>query len=105
MQLDTYGQLEFEKDLIHYESIPILIKDKTFAIKLYSTLCNNVCYREDSEFYCSWRYAGGLVSYLRRCSLDCNETYLDFYMSGNEGFIFPDIEQILEEIGWKVKNS
>lgn len=103
MSFDVFGELEFEKDLLQCETLPNLIKNDLFAIKLYSALCNNTFYRGNIEFSPSWRYAGGLVTYMREILLDSNATYLDFYMSGNEGVVFSEIEAFLAKIGWRIK--
>lgn len=49
------------------------------------------------SFHCTWRYAGGLVANLR----NKNEDYLDFYCSGGEGTVAPEIRKALESLGWE----
>ena len=87
---------QFEEDI---KKIKPLLDNEKFAKELYSALCNmqwiNI---EDStkKYSCSWRYAGGLVAELR----ERGESYMDFYCSGNEGYVSPLVETILKEIGW-----
>jgi hypothetical protein len=103
MLSDVYGTLEFEADLIESQELRTLIEDESFAIKLYSTLCNNEFHKENKTYFPSFRYAGGFVAYLRNIFFNFNETYLDFYMSGNEGVIFPEVSELLKKLGWTVK--
>ncbi len=97
-----------EMDL--YRSISICNKcnDFEYAQALYAALCNNDWVKKDvmqmlkdSYWYCSWRYAGGIVSKMR----DVGD-YMDFYCTGtsngfiNEGEIIDEIRRDLSEIGW-----
>jgi len=78
--------------------------DDTYAQRLYATLCNNDFIPpdvwkvlKDETWSCSWRYAGGIIADMRE-----QGDYIDWYCSGNEGEIFPDVEQDLNQIGWRV---
>lgn len=75
------------------------LQDKIFAQHLYSALCNTDLYYQDdpTPVGCTWRTAGGIVADLR----DQNEDYLDFYCSGDEGVVYPEIAEALAAIGWR----
>jgi len=98
-----------ERDLIDCQHIKDKVrKDDGYATRLYDALCNTKWYH-DSDVHsgrtksdawtCSWRYAGGVVAKLRVS----HEDYLDYYCSGNEGFIDPDVAEDLKQIGWRGK--
>ena len=98
-----------ERDLIDCQPIKDKVrKDDRYATRLYDALCNTKWYH-DSDVHggrtkgdawsCSWRYAGDLVAKLRVS----HEDYLDYYCSGNEGLIAPDIAKDLKQIGWREK--
>ena len=76
-----------------------------YAQHVYATLCNNVFYKLKNLEYdfhapwqISWRSAGGLVAEIRIN----NETYLDWYCSGNEGSVHYEFIDDLNYIGWDV---
>ena len=78
--------------------------DRRYAEKLYSALCNVRWQKQDvmplladSMWSCSWRTAGAIVARLR----GRNEDYLDFYCSGSEGVVDPEIEYDLGVMDWK----
>ena len=78
--------------------------DDEYAQHLYATLCNNEFISPDvweilknKTWSCSWRYAGGIVADIRK-----EGDYLNWYCSGGEGDIFPEIEEDLNQIGWRV---
>ncbi len=91
------------------KSLKDKMQDKSFAEDVYRALCNvkwkKIGYvpkdecdiTRDCTFACSWRYAGGVVAEIR----DCGENYLDFYCSGGEGTVTPEIEQYFKEHGWE----
>tara|TARA_B100000949_G_scaffold30202_1_gene23363 strand:- start:2298 stop:2624 length:327 start_codon:yes stop_codon:yes gene_type:complete len=99
-----------ELDLIDCQPIKDKVrKDDGYATRLYDALCNVKWYHgsdlhssgtKNDYWSCSWRYAGDLVAKLRVS----NEDYLDYYCSGNEGFIAPDVAEDLKQIGWRGKN-
>lgn len=51
----------------------------------------------NAAYSCSWRYAGELVAGLR----SKGEDYLDFYCSGGEGKVAPEVREAFAEIGWE----
>lgn len=90
--------MNLEKDLHKSDEVEEKIKNIEYAKNLYAALCNNVFVKNDTEWSCTWRYAGSIVAKLRWK----NEDYLDFYCSGNEGSITPEVQQDLENLGWTV---
>ena len=72
---------------------------KEFATELYGALCNVVWKHRDSgsEFSCSWRYAGGIVSTMSHSVDD----YMIYYDSGNEGVVTDDVRTELDKLGWE----
>jgi len=100
MLWDIYGDTQFEQDLLNDPDIMNLVMDETFAKNLYASLCNVIWKKGDEEFASSWRYAGGIVAHLRNVKANINEDYIDFYCSGAEGTVFPEIQEILARLGW-----
>lgn len=82
--------------------------DQSYSQNLYSAMCNNLFYKGEKEWSCSWRYAGGIVA-------DLNEAgdYIDWYCSGigssandryvGEGFVTEEVRSDLLKLGWVVK--
>jgi len=86
----------------HLHESPVIkekVKDPKWAIKLYGSLCNMQWkYKADTELWaCTWRYARSVVAELR----EETEDYMDFYCSGNEGKIDPEIRKVLHGMGWE----
>jgi hypothetical protein len=73
------------------------MSDITFANKVYANLCNLVWYDyiNDEVISESWRGAGGFVASIR----NLGEDYMDFYCSGNEGQVDPEIEDLFNTNG------
>jgi hypothetical protein len=90
---------QFEHDLFADQDLLNLIQDESFAKNLYASLCNVQWIKDNDLFGCSWRRAAELVAYLR----SRGETYIDFYLSGAEGTIFPEVRQKLHDLGWLSK--
>ena len=104
--IETDNGRNLWEDLLGSSKIREKVKDDTYAQKLYHSLCNtnwipNEFYSllrrsPEKDFWgCSWRYAGGLVADLRD-----EGDYMDWYCSGNEGWITPEIAADLLELGW-----
>ena len=88
--------LHFETNL---ESLIPKLQDDEYAKNLYRALCNMRWAKKGvpQPYSCSWRYAGGLVARLR----NKGESYMDFYLSGNEGYISSEVSLDLHKLGWK----
>lgn len=119
MIFDIYGNTEFEQDLLQSTELLSLVANSSelnefgknsFAIRLYAALCNSIWTKtidgKEIEFFSSWRYAAGLVANLRN-TFNKNEAedYLTFYCSGSEGYVCAEVEEKLNFLGWKLKNS
>lgn len=96
-----------EWDLRTSEKVCAKVKDNEYAKKLYAALCNTdwlrteviPLLRQDPDkdlWHCSWRYAGGIVADMRE-----EGDYIDWYCSGNEGYIDPEVAEDLKELGWQ----
>lgn len=79
------------------------VKDDAYAHKLYSALCNTewqpddvMDILKDATWSSSWRSTGGIIAELR----SCREDYMDWYCSGFEGYVHPDIRADLKRLGW-----
>ncbi|NDC31040.1 MAG: hypothetical protein EBZ58_08935 [Bacteroidetes bacterium] len=79
----------------------------SYSQNLYSAMCNNLFFKGEKEWSCSWRYAGGIVA-------DLNEKgdYIDWYCSGigshndgyvGESFVTDEIRSDLLQLGWTIK--
>ncbi len=87
---------DFKKDI---EGLKDKLQDDEYAKAFYAALCNNLWRSTEDVSYsygCSWRYAGELVARLR----EKGEDYLDFYLSGSEGFIREDVRLDLKKLGY-----
>jgi len=70
---------------------------RELATEIYRALCNVDWFHEDgSRFGCTWRSAGATVAELR----GEGEDYLDYYCSGNEGYVADSVSGPLAERGW-----
>lgn len=95
-------QPDLALDLMNDTEIRERVKESAFAHKLYAALCNTEWQHTDvleilknHSWSASWRSAGAIVADLRS-----RETYLDWYCSGHEGYVHPDIEAELRRLGW-----
>lgn len=77
-----------------------------YSQKLYAALCNNEFQRmeifpilRDQRWSCSWRYAGGIIAEIKQ-----RGDYLDWYCSGDEGVVDPEIREDLKKLCWAVIN-
>lgn len=88
----------FEKE-VWQSQIVDKAQDDAFAQHLYASLCNTPWRnKQTGDMYtCSWRYAGGFVASLR----EKGEDYLDFYCSGGEGLVHPDVYKELNALGYE----
>lgn len=95
--MDMKANLEL--DLLKVDYIVQKCQNKKYAQNLYAALCNNRFFKNEQEWTCSWRYAGGLVADLR----NKGEDYMTYYCNGNEGTVTDEIRLDLMEMGWIVK--
>lgn len=80
-----------------------LVMDRPFAVDLYRSLCNIRWIHEsfpqdDRQAFAAttWRVAGAFVADLR----GLGEDYLDYYCSGAEGHVHPDVAAEMAKLGW-----
>jgi len=95
--MDMKADLEY--DLFKTDWIVSKCKNSKYAQNLYAALCNNRFFKSDEEWTCSWRQAGGIVADIR----NIGEGYMDFYCSGNESVVTPEISNDLLNLGWLIK--
>lgn len=114
---DTPKENDLEWDLRSSEHIIQKCKaSSSYSQNLYASMCNNLFFKKEKEWSCSWRYAGGIVA-------DLNEKgdYIDWYCSGiggfreslsvpsltdgyvGESFVTDEIRTDLLKLGWVVK--
>ena len=76
-----------------------LKEDDLFAKQFYASLCNTIWFNESTNdlYSCSWRYAGGFIAKIR----NKDETYMEFYCSGNEGNYHEEVYKELAKLGYK----
>lgn len=109
--LNQYSEYSLADDLKGSDYITLkCCNNGKYAQNLYAALCNNIFQKidvmeilKDKVWYCTWRYAGGLVS-----EIVGHGDYMDWYCSGSaniEGFvdeaiITDEIRNDLKLIGW-----
>jgi len=116
MDLNTPFDLEheMEKDAI----VIAYLADDDIAREFYAALCNMRWKKitdtpEDQQIInklkgidpniwnCSWRCSGGIIADIRNVHYNRAEDYMDFYCSGNEGFVSERVEECFTRMGWK----
>lgn len=115
MDLNCLYDLEFEmeKDAI----VIAYLADDEIAKEFYAALCNmrwkKIIVIPDDELIieklkgietniwsCSWRGSGGIIADIRNVHYNRAEDYMDFYCSGNEGFVSERVKECFERMGW-----
>ena len=111
-------EANLEHDLIKSDYITEkCANSESYSQNLYSAMCNNLFYKNDEEWSCSWRCAGGIVADIR----SMGESYIDWYCSGiggfrestsvpsltngyvGESFVTDEIRSDLLQLGWIIK--
>ena len=90
---------DMDCDLIKFK-----VQNADYATNLYRALCNVEWNRVSDKtilWSCSWRYAGGMIASLRHCG----EDYMDFYCSGGEGTVDPEIQDDMLKLGWEPESK
>jgi hypothetical protein len=86
------------RDVIDSQTIKNKMRaSKSYSKKFYAAMCNTDVYKDGDagEYGYSWRSAGGLVA-----DILGEGDYLNWYCSGNEGFVDDEVADDLKEIGW-----
>jgi hypothetical protein len=117
-----WQKFNMEYDLRSTPWILEKVKDENYAQNLYAAMCNNnfrnihiLELLKESEWSCSWRYAGGIIADMRE-----EGDYMDWYCSGitdvipsedgvteikgyvSESFVTDEIREDLLKLGWLV---
>jgi hypothetical protein len=102
-------EANLEHDLIKSDYITEkCANSESYSQNLYAAMCNNLFYKNDEEWTCSWRCAGGIVADIR----NKGESYIDWYCSGigshhdgyvGESFVTDEIRSDLLDLGWTIK--
>lgn len=97
-----------ENDLIKTDWVSYKCKhNSSYAQNLYAALCNNRFFKNEDEWSCSWRYAGGIIA-----DLIGQGDYMDYYCSGvaagrngyvSEGTVTSEIMNDFLNLGWTIK--
>ena len=108
--------INLEEEIKKDSEIIALCKDIEIAKDFYRALCNmrwkksgvpeDVQIMEKLQGYepgvwsCSWRYAGGIIADIRNENHGTSEDYIDFYCSGDEGYVSETVEDCFNRLGW-----
>jgi hypothetical protein len=111
-------EVNLETDMMSDTGVIAYCADRATAKEFYSALCNmrwrlinklpdderimNALRGEEPAVWsCSWRYAGGIIADIRNQHYNTAEQYIDFYCSGNEGYVSELVEECLKKLGWE----
>lgn len=94
---------DLESELMNSKTIcSKVLSDHVYATNLYRALSNMQWIKREvmpllknDTWSCSWRYAGGIVANIRG-----EGDYMDWYCSGGEGSVTPEILEDLYQLGW-----
>jgi len=113
--------VNLEEEMCKNSRIIDICQSVELAEDFYRALCNQTWYKihkltqeeknlivierlrgnyDINSWSVSWRCAGEIISTIRNRHYDVNENYLDFYCSGNEGFISDLVKDCFLEMGW-----
>jgi hypothetical protein len=126
--MDLPIDVNLSRDIENCEWIRNKIRsDEKYAQNVYSALCNIVWYKMeflptlkgDNEWTCTWRWAGGFVSDIRK-GIGAGD-YMEYYCSGigaglgngdedgtkgyvGESVVTEEVENDFKTIGWQWKH-
>ena len=86
------------RDIIDSDTIKSKMRaSKDYCKRFYAAMCNTDVYKvgAEGEYGMSWRSAGGLIA-----DILGEGDYLNWYCSGNEGFVDDEVAYDLNTIGW-----
>lgn len=115
--MDVIHRPNLEKDMENDAIVIAYLKNEETARDFYRALSNVTWYKistssedekiieklkgeDDASWSCSWRYAGGVVADIRNKHYNTTEGYIDFYCSGNEGYVSEEVEECFKRMGW-----
>ena len=101
MAIEPTGQMDM--DICQSRWIVEKVRaDDVYAKKLYAAMCNIrwqyqdvMMILRDEWWTTSWRTAGSIIADIRG-----EGDYMDWYCSGSEGHVDPEITADLADIGW-----
>lgn len=110
--------ISLEKEMKEDVVVIAYLENKQIGVTFYRALCNmqwkkrNFLTTEEQTiaklkgiqpdvWSCSWRYAGGIIADIRNKHYNANEDYLDFYCSGQEGFVHTIVKECFDRMGWE----
>lgn len=111
-------EYDLEDEMRNSPEIIASMANKNTAEQFYAALCNmrwkKIKYDTDDVIIidklsgnnvdlwsCSWRGAGSIIADLRFIyDKSCTEGYMDYYCSGNEGYVHPTVATALNKLGW-----
>jgi hypothetical protein len=71
-------------------------------LTLEDRVINRLKGEHDSDLYlCSWRRAGRIIAEIRNAQYNLDETYLDFYCTGEEGVVDSIVKECFDRMGWE----
>lgn len=111
-------KFDLEKDMIANKEVVVYMADKNIAADFYRALCNmqwmHIQETPEDELIvnklkgvespcwsCSWRHAGAIISDIRNKNYGTSEDYMNWYCSGNEGYVSDIVESTFNKMGWK----
>ena len=109
---------DLESDMMADPAVIAHCATEDMAREFYSAICNmrwrkintlpederimDILRGDESDVWsCSWRYAGGIIADIRNKHYNTNEQYIDFYCTGNEGYVSETVEECFKNLGWK----
>lgn len=103
IEIDGSRLYDLDCDLHFMPEILGLASDTEAMTNLYRAMCNVTWVKNGITWGCSWRFAGAVVANFRNTHAHGHsqvEEYLDYYCSGGEGTVDPDIAEILNQYNW-----
>jgi hypothetical protein len=98
---------DLESDLLSSDTIKNKCNNsEVYSQNLYAAMANNRFFKNNQEWSCSWRHAGGIVS-----EINGRDDYMDYYCSGvgagdgfvSESVVTNEIREDLSSLGWTIK--
>lgn len=94
---NDFPNLEYELRTSEYIYNKCLAS-KQYCMDLYAALCNNEFWKDNKECSYSWRTSGGIIANILE-----KGDYIDWYLSGNEGYVSDEVREDLSKLGWSIR--
>lgn len=75
------------------------IASEIYCQDLYAALCNNEFTKDGKTCSYTWRNVGGIIANILE-----KGDYIDWYCSGNEGYITDEIKKDINNMGWEIRS-